>query len=301
MRRLITTKLAVFVSCALICLAVTIVYFQYPSPSEKPLLYDLNRSVKYSFTLKNKSNTVKRNVSFYVYAPVATTSSQITTSIQSSLPYMLVKDELGNQLMHFDIEMLPPFATKVVNISAKLNMAKLPNYEKLTEKDAYIKPESNIESDNEKILAVAEQLKSGTDIETAEQLLNWVHANIKYSGYIEDDRGALYALNNRKGDCTEYMYLYTALARASGIPSRGVAGYVYGEDAVFKPNDFHNWSEIYIDGRWRVVDPQNGKFLDNDSHYIAMRILSDSVTLPKQMNNSQQFSVANSDIVVRMD
>ena len=298
MRRVSAYNIAVFMLCALLCLAV-IIYFQ--SPSENPLIYDLDRKVKYSFTLINKSNAVKRNVRFYVYAPVETTSSQLTQSIQSSLPYRLVKDELGNQLLQYEIDILPPFASKVVKISAKVNMASTPNNAKLTEQNSYVLPEKNIESDNEKILAISNQLRSGTDIETAERLLSWVHTNIKYSGYIKDDRGALYALNNREGDCTEYMYLYTALARASSIPTRGVAGYVYGEDAVFKPNDFHNWSEIYIDGKWRIVDPQNGRFLENESHYIAMRILSDRAAMPDQLNNSQQFAVAHSDIVVRMN
>ncbi len=65
--------------------------------------------------------------------------------------------------------------------------------------------------------------------------------NIQYAGYTKDDRGALYALKKRKGDCTEYMYLLTALARANGVPTRGIGGYVYAKDAVLRPMDHTPW------------------------------------------------------------
>jgi len=297
MQQIITRKRAIYSIGALFVLAVTLFLLF----STKPAVYDIDRNVKYSFTLTNKSNMVKRDLSFYVYAPVNKTSSQLAAEIKSTLPFTLTKDGLGNQLMHFEIDVLPPYANKIVTITAKLRMASLPNQKKLYGEDIYILPEKYIESDNEKLVAITKQLEADDEIKTLKNALQWVHSNIKYVGYIKDDRGALYALNNRKGDCTEYMYLFTAMARAMGVPARGVAGYVYSEDAVFKPGDFHNWSEIYIDGKWRVVDPQNGKFLENDSHYIAMRILSDKVSLPNRMNNTQQFAVSEPGINIRMN
>lgn len=45
------------------------------------------------------------------------------------------------------------------------------------------------------------------------------------------------------------MYLSMALARANGIPARGIAGYVYGGNAVLHPEDNHNWAEFYLDNK----------------------------------------------------
>ena len=112
---------------------------------------------------------------------------------------------------------------------------------------------------------------------------------------------AAYALNNKKGDCTEYMYLYSTLARIAGIPSRGIGGYVYKEDTVLKPEEFHNWSEVYINKAWHVVDAQNGIFMDDQSHFIAMRIISRAVPDLLNLKNTHQFSTSTKDITVNMN
>jgi transglutaminase-like putative cysteine protease len=45
--------------------------------------------------------------------------------------------------------------------------------------------------------------------------------------------------------------LYTAMARAAGIPTKMVGGIVYMEGMGFL---YHSWAESYI-GRWIAVDP----------------------------------------------
>ena len=55
-----------------------------------------------------------------------------------------------------------------------------------------------------------------------------------YVGYIKNDRGALYALKTKEGDCTEFMHLFVALCRANKIPARCIGGYVQREKRDFK-------------------------------------------------------------------
>ena len=43
--------------------------------------------------------------------------------------------------------------------------------------------------------------------------------------------------------------------------------------AVLRARDIHNWAEVSLDGKWRVVDPQNRRNRTNEHHYIAMRVL----------------------------
>ena len=45
---------------------------------------------------------------------------------------------------------------------------------------------------------------------------------------------ARHALETHAGDCTEYMALFVALCRRSGIPARGLGGYVCEKDKVLR-------------------------------------------------------------------
>jgi transglutaminase-like putative cysteine protease len=68
-----------------------------------------------------------------------------------------------------------------------------------------------------------------------------------------DAFSALDVLETRKAECQGHAYLYTALARASRIPTRVVNGLVYSEYA--RGFLYHTWAESLVDGRWLAVDP----------------------------------------------
>ena len=95
------------------------------------------------------------------------------------------------------------------------------------------------------------------------------------AGYAPEDFGALYALRQRRGDCSEYACLVVALCRAAGIPARMVEGYVSDRSFAPKPMDFHDWAEVLVDGQWRVVDAQKGALLEKEALYIAFRYFRD--------------------------
>ena len=58
----------------------------------------------------------------------------------------------------------------------------------------------------------------------------------------------------KKGQCTHHAMLFTALARASGVPARQVSGLMYMGDKA-KSFGGHAWSEVALDGVWVPVDP----------------------------------------------
>lgn len=70
-------------------------------------------------------------------------------------------------------------------------------------------------------------------------------------------------LSSGTGDSTEASVLAVALARASGIPARLVAGFVYWEPKSWPQGKFprgafafHTWAELYVaDGVWFPIDP----------------------------------------------
>jgi len=67
---------------------------------------------------------------------------------------------------------------------------------------------------------------------------------------------ALEVLKTMKGDCNEHSVLYTALARAAGVPTRMVVGLVYGE-RMAKGSGFyyHAWVEVFTGKDWIAIDP----------------------------------------------
>lgn len=65
-------------------------------------------------------------------------------------------------------------------------------------------------------------------------------------------------LQRKKGTCSEYTNLFTALMRKKGIPCRFVAGFIFIPEQKFY--GCHAWAECYLKQYgWMVVDPQSGK------------------------------------------
>ncbi len=244
------------------------------STPEQTLQYPVERLVKYRFSVTNPTNRLLEKTELWVYAPVRQTPTQRVRIIESSEEFEMKVDALGNQQLHFTIRDLPPFGSQTIAIKAELDLSDQPNPMDTGAAGQFMKEEKYIEVHHPRIRAVAERLHAKDPRETAKAIFDWVSQSINNEAYLRNDHGALYALDQKRGDCTEYMYLYAALSRANGIPARGIAGFVVTDNALLKVDEYHNWVEIYIDGLWRVVDPQRKVFMEKPSNYIAMRILS---------------------------
>ncbi len=89
----------------------------------------------------------------------------------------------------------------------------------------------------------------------------WVYKNLEKS--LVDSVSALNALKQRKGECQSHTYLFTALARAAGIPTKIVNGLVYSPK--FQGFLYHAWPEVYV-GEWRALDPTFGQDFVDATH-----------------------------------
>ncbi len=129
----------------------------------------------------------------------------------------------------------------------------------------YLQPEEYIQSEAPGIRKLAEDLAAAdsTVLGASRRLLEGVHEWITPTPTVSIP-SALQVLEIKKGDCNEYTVLFTALARALGIPAKTVAGLVYRDGRFF----YHAWPEIYA-GRWIGVDPT---FLQmpNDATHIPL-------------------------------
>lgn len=67
---------------------------------------------------------------------------------------------------------------------------------------------------------------------------------------------ATVTLESRTGDCTEHSVLFSALAKASGVPTKLIDGVVVADGKI----GYHEWVEVYLPGEgWRPVDPTFGE------------------------------------------
>jgi hypothetical protein len=262
--------------------------------------YPIPRYIQYSYTVKNMTNHVAKEVLFWTYAPVKQTPTQKCVNIKASNPYKLITDDFGNQILYFTLTDIPPYATKIISIEANLKLAAdTPNRLSINGRKTYLKAEEYCEVDDPAIIQQAKQLRGAETKKTAENIFRWVSNTLQYTGYIENPRGSLYALNEKKGDCTEFMYLFVALCRANKIPARCIGGYVVTDNAVLRPNAYHNWAEFYDEGTWRIADPQRKVFMQNQSRYIAMHVIGESSKNP--IGVAYRFKYEGQGIKVRMD
>ena len=263
--------------------------------------YSIPRQIRYSFTLQNTTNQLLKNAEFWTYAPVKQTSTQRCVRFETSHPYELISDDLGNQILYFKFDDLPPYATKIITIKADLELSDTPNRTIVPNIQRFLKAEKYVESDDPKLLEFAGKFKDSEPVKTAENIFRWVAGNLKYTGYVGNDRGAIYGFNHKKGDCTEYMYLFAAFCRANKIPARCIGGYICRKNTILKPGAYHNWAEIYEGYTWKNVDPQNKVFMQNQSDYIAMRIIGDTKVGGNPMAGYHRFRFSGDGLKVKMN
>jgi len=112
-------------------------------------------------------------------------------------------------------------------------------------------PASQIESDHPEMRHTAREVTKGISdpLAKVQKLAKWVADEVKDEPV--DSFSALEVLHTKKGECQAHTMLYTALARAAGIPTRMAGGIVYMEGVGFL---YHAWAESDVDG-WVSVDP----------------------------------------------
>lgn len=127
---------------------------------------------------------------------------------------------------------------------------------------AFLAPTPTIQSDDRSIRAKAREIvgEETDPLRAAKLLADWVYKNIEKKPLISIP-SAKDVLDIKRGDCNEHATLYTALARASGIPTRIEVGLVWHQKGFY----YHAWNAVYT-GQWIAIDPTFGQFPADASH-----------------------------------
>lgn len=82
-------------------------------------------------------------------------------------------------------------------------------------------------------------------------ILDWIYEHVDYKGGVSDAATtARDTFVDRAGVCRDFAHLAITLSRAAGIPARAVSAYAFD----LQPPDMHAVAEVYVGGRWRMID-----------------------------------------------
>jgi len=134
----------------------------------------------------------------------------------------------------------------------------------------YRQPSSNIQSDNQEIIDLANSITAGitNDYDKAVAIHDWVCNNIYYDwdsysskSYTGMDTSALGTLHSKRSVCDGYSNLTAALLRAAGVPAKKISGFALGVSSDYWPENYdpnkdtnHAWNEFWANGRWVILD-----------------------------------------------
>lgn len=91
-------------------------------------------------------------------------------------------------------------------------------------------------------------LKGGVKVQA---MLDWIGEHIDYLGGVSNSGStAIDTLVDRAGVCRDFTHLIIGMCRAADIPARAVSAYAW----KLEPPDLHAIAEVYLGGRWRLVD-----------------------------------------------
>lgn len=238
------------------------------SPSSSWVDYD----VLQTFGIRNDgpSRASKITLTAALIQSIKAYQDVLSWEVDAPAVHNTVLDEYGNQYAKFDFHNIEPgqrvdftFHYRVRAYERRFDLGDCAGQSVA----GFLDPEPYIESDAGEIVALAAQLSEGAPnfCERARVIYDYVANTLTYSGYEPDDKGALYALETKSGDCTEYTDLLIALCRSAGIPSRYVDGVT-----VTEGEKRHSWAQIHVPGvGWVPVDATWGRWPDKRDIYFA--------------------------------
>jgi transglutaminase-like putative cysteine protease len=270
--------------------------------------YNITQSVKYqveiNFTLTHKSissrsywlqfsrlNDRMPNSTLTQYSAPYQESELLYSSINGiSAPSYLLRDEFNNTYDLFNntlnyneqitLDQLYDITLNEVSFN-DINEMDIGTYN-LSDNifDLYCnRSELYYERNNPTLISASNNIvgSSVSPIEKAEKIYNWIADNITYNGALPElEKGALWAYNNKQGDCSEFSSLMVTLLRIRNIPARKVMGFcisnnpatrpVMGKEWIFirsktgetSSTNFlgHAWVEYYVPNiGWIACDP----------------------------------------------
>jgi transglutaminase-like putative cysteine protease len=224
------------------------------------------RHFSFEYQARVPSTIAGENIRLWVPIPHNDDYQRIgALQIQSSAPYNIATDGLGNQIVSVESTKAPSVTVRF-DCVRKEHLRPASASHKATplspaERARWLAPDRMVPLDDtirKWAGEVVSQTHAHTDVEMARAIYNHVVATVKYDktgkGWGRGD--IYYACDARRGNCTDFHAIFIGYARAMGIPARFSIGFPLpterGQGAIA---GYHCWAEFYATGiGWIPVD-----------------------------------------------
>ncbi|MBY9000794.1 MAG: transglutaminase family protein [Candidatus Heimdallarchaeota archaeon] len=228
----------------------------------------------YGVNIANPNNHPINDFTIDIMIPPNISPIQQITKIDCNFhPSKLISDKEGNRWMRFYYAQLNP-NEKITIAYRALIITRLVSYDvtriKTKERDIehlypdtyhhYTKDEPFIDSSNKEIINIARKVSNFSALSKVIAFLKFLRENIQYLPQ-SGDFGAMYALENRYGDCTEFASLFVSLCRAANVPARLTTSTIQTQNGEWQQ---HAQAEFFASGIWIPIDPT----LQEDIRYL---------------------------------
>jgi transglutaminase-like putative cysteine protease len=226
------------------------------------------RERRFSFEYRAAVPATTAGTNFHLWVPVPHDDEyqRITNlKIDSSAPYKVATDPLGNRIVSIESSAPPSITVKFDCVrkehlrpaaggtgAASLSGAELARWLK---PDRLVPLDDTIRNWAREVVTAA---GAHTDLEMARAIYNHVVATVKYDktgkGWGRGD--IYYACDARRGNCTDFHAIFIGYARAMGIPARFSIGFpIPSERGHSTIAGYHCWAEFYANGiGWIPID-----------------------------------------------
>jgi len=283
-----------------------------PYSIEKSVLYDvkINFSLthlsgpnEYLFKFSRIDDRQANSSSCNICPPYQQTNLLYSQIDNSNEQPAVIVDRFGNSYDFFNatlgqnqkVSLNQHYQTRLNEISFQnLNHSLIGNYDYSSEIFELYCNESQpkFEIDNPTLIEASNNIVEPTDniIEKAEKISDWVSSYLEYDDSLgAAEKGALWAYENKVGDCSEFSSLMVTLLRIQDIPSRKVTGYMVSNNPSYDPDigeehkfsidstmesNFlgHGWVEYYVPNiGWIACDPTFNKDYDYFNRIDSLR------------------------------
>lgn len=254
---------------ALALLAIVSGGLQPPAPPPPRVEYE----VVYHHAVRNTTDRELRDVVVYLPVPQSDAYQQVEDfRVERSVPVRISNrtDEFGTKIKRVAIESLPPRGEAEVGFSCTVRLAPPAkvalNTSKPADLDSIPKGIRDTYTRDHRIFglqtpiirdAAAKLLKEHPNpVKRAHAIHDLIASTFSYrSG--EGWDAAPDVLQRRSGSCSEFSYVFGALCRATGIPTRFVGASICPREPgdAFQDRGHHRWAEAYLTGHgWVPFD-----------------------------------------------
>ena len=224
------------------------------------------RHFTFEYRASIPSAVAGRNYRLWVPIPHDDASQRISDlRVESSEPYRLTTDELGNRILAIESTHTPSITVKF-DCTRKEHLRPAPASTAVAplsarERAQWLAPDRMVPLDDtirkwaKEVVAAAH---AHTDLEIARAIYDHVVATVKYDktgkGWGRGD--IYYACEARRGNCTDFHAIFIGYVRAMGIPARFSIGFpIPTERGAGTISGYHCWAEFYANGiGWIPID-----------------------------------------------